>query len=144
MKLQTVKYLSNEYQSICTLRDEVLRKPIGLRLTEEDKLKDSGDILFGCFEGNTAIGCCILSKIDESTGKLRQMAVSNDFQGKGIGRIVLQYAEQYAWNHGYTTLTMHARKSALDFYKKEGYIASGEEFTEVGIPHFEMKKMKEQ
>ncbi len=142
MDLRVVKYLSDDYQSVCVLRDEVLRKPIGSRLTEEDKLKDAGDILFGCFEKNIVIGCCILSKIDESTGKLRQMAVSKDFQGKGIGRQILQYAEQYAWDHGYTTLTMHARKYALNFYIKEGYVSFGEEFTEVGIPHFEMKKMK--
>jgi len=35
---------------------------------------------------------------------------------------------------------MHARKTAIGFYEKSGYSVIGDEFTEVGIPHFEMVK----
>jgi predicted GNAT family N-acyltransferase len=35
---------------------------------------------------------------------------------------------------------MHARKDAIGFYEKQGYKISGDEFTEVTIPHFVMEK----
>ncbi len=143
MELKVINYQSAAYESMCRLRDDVLRRPIGLRLSEEDRQKDINDILFAGMEGDEVIGCCILSQVDETTGKLRQMAVKEAYQGKGIGRKVLQFAEKWAWEQGYKTLTMHARKVATDFYLKEGYQICSNEFSEVGIPHFEMKKTKE-
>ena len=41
---------------------------------------------------------------------------------------------------GREKLIMHARKTALGFYGKLGYSVSGDEFTEVTIPHFVMEK----
>ncbi|MES1182016.1 MAG: GNAT family N-acetyltransferase [Flavobacterium sp.] len=72
--------------------------------------------------------------------RLRQMAVLNDLQGKGVGRALMQFAENIARDHGYKTITMHARKHALGFYEKMGYKAKGNEFTEITIPHFVMEK----
>ncbi len=141
MILTTINYRSSEYESMCRLRDEVLRRPIGLRLTEEEQANDSGDILIGCMKNDEAIACCILKIIDTNTVKLRQMAVRNDCQGQGFGKKVLDFAETWSRNKGYTRIIMHARKTALGFYQKSGYITQGAEFTEVGIPHFEMIKM---
>jgi predicted GNAT family N-acyltransferase len=36
---------------------------------------------------------------------------------------------------------MHARKTAVPFYERIGYQVAGEEFLEVGIPHYEMRKL---
>ncbi len=143
MNLKIIKYRSQEYESMCELRDDVLRKPIGLKLTEEETQKDSGDILFACMDHERVIGCCILTPLGSETGKLRQMAVSTQYQGQGIGRKVLHFAEQYAWEQGYKILVLHARKIAVGFYEKEGYKINGDEFIEVGIPHFKMNKINE-
>jgi predicted GNAT family N-acyltransferase len=37
-------------------------------------------------------------------------------------------------------MVMHARKSALGFYEKLGYTPEGDEFEEVTIPHYLMRK----
>jgi GNAT superfamily N-acetyltransferase len=66
--------------------------------------------------------------------------VLNVLQGKGIGRALMQFAENLARDHGYRTLTMHARKNAVGFYEKMGYRVKGPEFLEVSIPHYEMEK----
>jgi predicted GNAT family N-acyltransferase len=35
---------------------------------------------------------------------------------------------------------MHARKNAVGFYEKMGYQVTGDEFTELTIPHYIMEK----
>jgi len=135
-----VTYGSPEYKTMCKLRDEVLRKPIGLRLTEAETIRDINDILLAYIDNGEALACCILSEKDSDTVQLRQMAVSPTLQGKGIGKELLQFAEKVAKENHYSVLRMHARKVATGFYKKSGYVITGEEFTEVGIPHFEMMK----
>jgi len=138
--LGTINYGSLEYQSMCRLRDEVLRKPIGLRLTEAETLRDKDDILVVCMKNEDVIACCILTKTNPETVQLRQMAVTSDYQGKGLGKELLLFAETVAKENGYSTICMHARKTATGFYEKIGYVVTGEEFTEVGIPHYEMEK----
>ena len=122
------------------LRHEILRKPLGLTFDETELEKEKEDILIGAFEDDRLLGCCLLSPMDASTIRLRQMAVPNNMQGKGIGRALMIFAENIARDQGYRKLCMHARKTALGFYMKLGYTVSGEEFTEVTIPHYIMEK----
>jgi ribosomal protein S18 acetylase RimI-like enzyme len=72
--------------------------------------------------------------------RLRQMAVLNDLQGKGIGRALMNFAENIARDRGYRILRMHARNNSLGFYEKVGYKVKGDQFIEVTLPHFVMEK----
>ena len=92
-------------------------------------------------ENERVIGCCILTKKDDRIVQLRQMVVDPDFQGKGIGADIVDFAEQIARAQDYKTLMMHARDTAIDFYKKCGYEITGELFYEVGIGHHQMQKL---
>ena len=131
---------TKEYQQMVHLRNETLRKPLGLTFDEAELEKEKEDILIGAFEDDRLLGCCVLSPMDETSIRLRQMAVPNNMQGKGIGRALMIFAENIARDQGYRKLCMHARKTALGFYMKLGYTVSGEEFTEVTIPHYIMEK----
>lgn len=122
------------------LRYEVLRKPLGLTFTSEDLEKEKDDLLFGCFEDDRLEGCCLLTKVDEKVMRLRQMAVADGLQGKGIGRVLMNFAENIARDMGNKKVMMHARKTAVGFYEKLGYKINGNEFEEVSIPHFVMEK----
>jgi GNAT superfamily N-acetyltransferase len=73
--------------------------------------------------------------------RLRQMAVPNNMQGKGVGRALMIFAENIARDLGYKRLSMHARKTALGFYQKLGYSVISPEFEEVTIPHYIMEKV---
>ena len=66
--------------------------------------------------------------------------VSEEWTGKGMGRAIMQFAENISRDRGYKTIAMHARKTAIGFYEKLGYRIQGQEFTEVTIPHYEMLK----
>lgn len=122
------------------LRMEILRKPLGLSFDAAELEKEKEDVLMGAFEDEKLLGCCLLTRMDQHTMRLRQMAVPNSMQGKGIGRALMIFAENIARDLGYKKLCMHARKTALGFYEKLGYSASGEEFIEVTIPHYIMEK----
>ena len=135
-----ITYGSQEYLAMLKLRDEVLRKPIGLRLKESETSRDINDILIVCMENGEALACCILTANNPDTVQLRQMAVTPSYQQKGLGKEILLFAEKIAKENNYSTIRMHARKTATHFYEKSGYAVVGEEFTEVGIPHYEMIK----
>jgi predicted GNAT family N-acyltransferase len=140
MALKLIDHGSKEYQDMVDLRFKILRKPLGLIFTPEDLAAEKNDILIGCFEDDKLEACCILTQTDPKTVRLRQMAVTSVLQGKGIGRALMNFAENIARDRGYKRITMHARKTAIGFYEKAGYKTSGDEFVEVTIPHFEMEK----
>jgi predicted GNAT family N-acyltransferase len=131
---------TKEYQQMVNLRNEILRKPLGLSFSAEDLEREKEDILMGAFEDDRLLGCCLLTRIDDGTVRLRQMAVPNGMQGKGVGRALMIFAENIARDLGYKKLCMHARKTATGFYEKLGYAVSGDEFMEVTIPHYIMEK----
>ena len=140
MALKIIDHGTKEYQQMVKLRDDILRRPLGLSFTNEELEEEKDNLLIGAFEDENILGCCMLVEEKPDVVKLRQMAVLNVVQGKGIGRALMQFAENLARDHGYKVLTMHARKNAVGFYEKMGYKVKGDEFHEVSIPHYEMQK----
>jgi len=140
MALKLIDYGTKEYQQMVNMRNEILRKPLGLNFSNDELENEKDEILIGAFEEEKMLGCCMLIKMNSKTVRLRQMAVMNNLRGKGIGRALMNFAENIARDLGYRTITMHARKTAIGFYEKLGYAVVGEEFFEVTIPHFEMQK----
>ena len=140
MALRMIDHGTKEYLQMVHLRNEILRKPLGLTLDDAELEKEKEDILMGAFEDDRLLGCCLLTRMDAVTIRLRQMAVPNNMQGKGIGRALMIFAENIARDLGYRKLCMHARESALGFYQKLGYTINGNMFTEVTIPHYIMEK----
>ena len=121
------------------LRTDILRKPLGLNFSPEELDLEKNYILIGAFEEEKMLGCCMLIKKDPEM-RLRQMAVLNKIQGKGVGRALAQFAENIARDRGYKKITMHARKPVVAFFEKLGYKVCSDEFVEITIPHFEMEK----
>ncbi len=130
-----------QYPQVYTLREEMLRKPIGLSLKDENLSADAQNAIFIAEQNGSVIGCVMLYPIaDDEKIKLRQMAVYNEWQGMGIGRMLVDAAENYAKEKGYSSIILHARTVSEGFYKKLGYDTTSSEFTEVGIPHVVMEK----
>ncbi len=140
MPLKIIDYGTKEYQQMVDLRYQILRKPLGLEFDEKELEREKEDMLIGAFEEDQMLGCCLLTKTSDDTVRLRQMAVKAGLQGKGIGRVMMQFAENLARDRGIKKIEMHARKAAVGFYEKLGYKVKGEEFEEVTIPHYVMEK----
>jgi predicted GNAT family N-acyltransferase len=140
MALKIIDHGSPQYQQMVKLRDEVLRKPLGLQFTAEELEEEKEHLLIGAYEDDKLLACCMLVEENPKTVRLRQMAVLKDLQGKGIGKALMLFAENLARDRGYKKITMHARKNAVGFYEKMGYIRMGDEFIEITIPHYLMEK----
>lgn len=141
MALKIIDFGTDEYRQMLALRDAVLRKPLGLEFSPEELEKEKRNLHIAAYEDEQMLGCCMLVEEDDGeTVRLRQMAVVNDLQGKGIGRALMQFAENLARDRGYKKITMHARKNASGFYERLGYRKEGKEFMEITIPHVLMEK----
>ena len=140
MPIKQIDHGSTEYMQMVELRNEILRKPLGLTFAHDELGREKEDILIGAFEEDRILGCCLLTKEGAKAVRLRQMAVQNSVQGKGIGATMMNYAENVARDSGYKKMVMHARKTAIGFYEKLGYKLTGDEFLEITIPHVIMEK----
>lgn len=140
MALKIIDHGTPEYHQMVQLRNDILRKPLGLSFQKEELEHEKDDILIAAFEEDKMLGCCMLIITEPGTVRLRQMAVLNNLQGKGLGRALMQFAENIARDRGFRRITMHARKTATGFYEKLGYVVNGEEFEEVTLPHVVMEK----
>ena len=138
--IQQVSIGSPEYQGVYDLREAMLRKPIGLSLANEDLSGDKEDIILSASENGNIIGCLMLKPVYAHTIKFRQMAVTENYQGKGIGNMLITAAEEICRQKGYNKVILHARETAEGFYARLGYLKTSELFTEVGIPHYVMEK----
>ncbi|MBN8863898.1 MAG: GNAT family N-acetyltransferase [Sphingobacteriales bacterium] len=140
MALKIIDHGTVEYRQMVKLRDDILRKPLGLGFTPEELESERDNLLIAAFEDERMLGCCMLIEEKPGLARLRQMAVLNDLQGKGIGRALMNFAENIARDRGFKKICMHARANAVGFYEKVGYRVSGDQFMEVTIPHFLMEK----
>lgn len=140
MALKIIDYGSGEYQQMVQLRKEVLRKPLGMDFTPEELEQEKDNVHIGLYEDDKLLGCCMLIRESSNEARLRQMAVLKNLQGKGIGRALMQFAENIARDSGHKKITMHSRKSSVPFFEKLGYAVCSDEFLEISIPHYEMEK----
>ncbi|MDG2090335.1 MAG: GNAT family N-acetyltransferase [Gammaproteobacteria bacterium] len=142
MYVKEIKFNGAEYKAILKLRSTILRTPLGKKLSSIDTIGEEDQLHFGCMNKDQLIGCIVVKPSDkEDSAKLRQMAVDASFQGKGVGKQLISYAENHLKEKGFKNLELSARKSAQVFYKKLGYETIGEFYLEQGIEHIKMYKI---
>ena len=72
-------------------------------------------------------------------GHIGRMAVLKEWRGKGVGSALLLRVIELARGMGLRRVVLNAQTTALGFYEKAGFTASGGEFMDAGIPHYRMK-----
>ena len=133
---------SDEYLQELSLRDLVLRQPLGLKLSDIDTLGDSEQIHYGAFDRDLLVGCVQLKLDPKNNAQITQMAVRSSHRKLGIGRSLVRQAESRCWAEKYNLIRLNARAYAMGFYEKLGYKICSEKFMLVGIPHFQMEKSR--
>jgi len=139
-RIKVFRQSDSEYLLSLLLRYKILRIPLGLTFSKSDLEKDALDIHIGIFDKDVLLASLILTDTQNNTIKMRQVAVDDLSQGKGIGSQLVSFADNYAKEKGYKIIHCNARKAAVPFYLKQGYKIIGEEFLEVNIPHYYMEK----
>lgn len=140
LTIRLVPHGSAEYEETVALRDDILRRPLGLQFTSEGLGAEIEDLHLACYLEEDLVGCLILTPAGSTTVKMRQVAVAEEMQGKGIGRAMVTRSEEIALEHGFTEMVLNARDTAVPFYENLGYERIGEQFEEVTIPHWKMRK----
>jgi len=112
----------NIINQIIDLRYVVLRKPWNKpRETATDDLELSSINAY-IEQDKEVIACGRLQDNGNGSGQIRYMAVNPNYQGKGLGKLIVAKLEEEAKRIGLTTIELQARENALEFYKSQGYI----------------------
>ncbi len=140
IEMSVIDYASPLCKEVVELRNKILRMPLGLNLYDEDLTEEEHQFIVIALTNQMVAACILIKPLNELQVQFRQMAVGIDFQRNGIGSMLIKYAENFCLLNKYEHIELHARKTAVSFYEKNGYEVVGEEFIEVGIPHFMMIK----
>lgn len=141
-KMLDIDFGSTRYDELVQLRYKILLEPLGLKFLDMHRNKEANYLHIGCIEqlDDKLVGGLILAPLDNETIRLMQVAVETRYQGEGIGRELVKYAEKRAKEAGFSKIIMHAMLSVVNFYEKMGYTQEGEIFEEGGITFAKMVK----
>lgn len=73
-------------------------------------------------------------------GKIGRMSVIKSCRGVGVGERILNALLDIARQKGFQRIRISAQVAAQGFYSRAGFVADGEVYDEVGIPHQAMIK----
>ena len=129
------------YDETVRLRRDILRIPLDLEFYPEDLALEYDQYhLAGYDRAGNLVACLVLKALPNLELKMRQVAVQENLQKRGIGQLMVAASEEIGRDFGFKKMVLHARKTAVPFYKKLSYKTSGKEFLEVEIPHYKMVK----
>jgi GNAT superfamily N-acetyltransferase len=135
LRIARIEYGGERYAQAVALREEVLRKPLGLRFGTEELAAERDYHHYAAFIDDTLVGSVFFFGLNETRIQFRQMAVAPALHGRGVGRALLSHMESEAAAQGFNEAFAEARIEALPFYLKLGYRIFGEQYLHVGIAH---------
>lgn len=132
------------------IRQPVLRngKPLETCFFLGDDLPSTNH--YGIYEKHILVG--VISSFQnnnslfapENQAQIRAMAVLNNFQKKGYGKLVLEHCENILQKEKRSLIWFNARTNAVGFYEKLGYKTIGNPFNieDIGIHYVMYKTLK--
>jgi GNAT superfamily N-acetyltransferase len=140
LTFREVKPGTLDYDEGERLRRRVLRDPLGIVPSEEERAEWKRLRHLAAFEGERMVGYLMLADEGDGSVRMRQVAVDFDRQRHGIGKALVLRSEEHARASGFRTMLLHARDTAVPFYEGLGYEAFDPPFVEVTVPHRKMRK----
>lgn len=147
MPADQVRICRIEAAQTLALRLEILRPGQGIEdcvFPGDDDLKTGH---FGAFQKDSIIAIVSIyarqsPDLQGGSGyQIRAMATKETVRGLGLGRLLLEAAEEFAIQSGADYLWANARTTALKFYDKAGYQQQSEIFDIKGVgPHIIISK----
>jgi GNAT superfamily N-acetyltransferase len=125
------------------LRRRVLREGMPDQNVDFAHDRDPGAIHLAALEGERVVAVATFwpepapAVIDAhgAAVRLRGMAVDPEWQGQGLGRLLMKHAYALLPRRGFDLLWANARDTAIGFYERMGMDVVGEGFVAVGLPH---------
>lgn len=131
-----------QFASLFSLRHRVLRapwnQPVG---SERDDHELTSVHAIITDENGVCIATGRLQFNSETEGQIRFMAVAPEFQGKQLGKMILDYLEREAKAQMRNRIVLQARENALGFYERLGYTIEEKTFLLFdAVQHYRMSK----
>jgi predicted GNAT family N-acyltransferase len=133
---------NKDLRAILKLRVAVLRQPWNQPAeTATDNLEEKSINAFIEDENGNAIACGRLQENENKIGQIRFMAVDTNYQGKGLGKMIVDFLETEGKKLNLNTIELQARENAVKFYENSGYKIKEKSFLLWGqIQHYLMEK----
>ena len=130
-----------EFKSYFNLRWRILRAPWGEpEGSEVDEMEDQCFHIMATNNGHV-MGVGRMQFNTEDEAQIRYMAVEKEYEGNGIGRMIVNTLEQQAREKNVGTVILDAREPAVGFYQKLGYKIEKKSYVLFNeIQHFRMTK----
>ena len=128
----------NEYYQ---LRWELLRKPLGFEQGSEKDDLENVSTHRAIKKDNRFIAVGRLHFIDNKTSQIRYMGVEEEFQKKGLGKLIVEEFERISIKKNIFKIILYSRESAVMFYRKLGFITIEKAYRLKDVQHFLMEKL---
>jgi predicted GNAT family N-acyltransferase len=133
--------IQKDFEAYYHLRYQVLRKPWDQPTGSELDETDDTSIHAFIKVNEDAVACARLHFVDTDIAQIRYMAVHPDFQGQGLGKLVITYLEDISRQNNRLKIILHARENAVKFYESCGYTTKEKSYLLWDkIQHFLMQK----
>ncbi|MFC4770631.1 GNAT family N-acetyltransferase [Enterococcus hermanniensis] len=114
MKIEQAELFSKEHTAALKLRKQLLGGKI-------DWDQERNLIVFVAIEQGEVVGTAAIQLYPFGIARIRQVAVSPEYQGKKIGDQLMSQCEDLAQEQGHYRIVLTARKTAQTFYQKRKY-----------------------
>jgi len=130
-----------EFKQYYKLRYHILRAPWGeLEGSEVDDIEDQSFHIMA-MDNQKIVGVGRLQINSDDEAQIRYMAVEKEYEGSGIGRVIVNALEQESINRNIRIVILDAREPAVGFYQKLGYSIEKKSYVLFDeIQHFRMIK----
>jgi len=118
------------------LRWQILRQPLGIEYRADMNDREPGKQHLVAVEGDRVVGyCCVILRPDGA--QIRGMAVDESMRGRGVGKGMALKLIDRARQADAQLIWLNARFTALEFYRKLGFVDVGGFFNseETSLPH---------
>lgn len=92
--------------------------------------------------GEDAVGTARIRYLTGGVAKIERVAVLVPYRNRGIGKQIMEKAIAFLQAKDISVIKINAQTHVKLFYEKLGFCQAGDEFTEAGIPHVEMRLEK--
>ena len=81
-------------------------------------------------------------RVVEDCVKIERFAVIKEHRNKNIGSSLINFILEYIKQINCKKIILHAQIPSIKFYEKFGFTKQGNQFTDAGIKHYYMEKVK--
>ncbi len=112
---------------VCYVRTEAMVKGYNCPLDGEFGKEDQPDTPYIlALDAGFPIGTCRIHYLNDEIAKIERVSVLSDYRQRGVGKAVIEAAEDWIRENGIKKIIITSRDEAVGFYEALGYVVNWE------------------